>query len=173
MHTYLQRCLDSVDTAIRPMTEHELTIRRGGKWSAAEIIEHLALAYGGTAKMLERLSGQLSVERIRPTLKQRVIAMLVVELGYFPPGREAPEFTKPTGITAHDAVAAFRANLHKMDQALEKCERRFGKTAIISRHPILGPLSLRQWRRFHWVHTRHHAKQLLALRGGVSSAAAS
>jgi hypothetical protein len=31
-------------------------------------------------------------------------------------------------------------------------------------HLILGPLTAAQWRKFHWIHGRHHVKQILRLR---------
>jgi hypothetical protein len=29
---------------------------------------------------------------------------------------------------------------------------------------ILGPLTIRQWRKFHLIHGRHHIKQIRAIR---------
>jgi hypothetical protein len=27
-------------------------------------------------------------------------------------------------------------------------------------HPFIGPLTADQWRKFHWVHGRHHIRQM-------------
>ncbi|MGZ4836286.1 MAG: DUF1569 domain-containing protein [Terriglobales bacterium] len=27
-------------------------------------------------------------------------------------------------------------------------------------HPFLGPLTADEWRKFHWVHGRHHTRQI-------------
>jgi len=48
---------------------------------------------------------------------------------------------------------------------LAECERRFGKRSKLANHFILGPLTAQEWRRFHWVHTRHHMKQIARLKG--------
>ncbi len=84
----------------------------------------------------------------------------MIELGRFPPGVEAPARTVPKGMSGEAARDAIRRNLPAMDAVMIQCEARFGKRGKIADHPILGPLSLRQWRRFHYVHTRHHMKQI-------------
>jgi hypothetical protein len=52
-----------------------------------------------------------------------------------------------------------------MDELIAKWEARHGKQTRLLDHPVLGPLTARQWRKFHWVHGRHHVKQILRLRG--------
>jgi hypothetical protein len=47
-----------------------------------------------------------------------------------------------------------------MDVALDEAELRFGPSVPLMDHPVLGPLTIDQWRTFHWVHTRHHARQI-------------
>jgi len=49
-----------------------------------------------------------------------------------------------------------------MDASLADAERRFGHRTRVLFHPILGPLTAQQWRRFHLVHGRHHLKQIEA-----------
>ena len=51
-----------------------------------------------------------------------------------------------------------------MDDLIAQCEARFGKRTRVLDHPFLGPLTARQWRKFHWVHGRHHLKQIQKLR---------
>ena len=58
-------------------------------------------------------------------------------------------------VALHDALVA-------MDSVLVDAEKRFGRTARILNHPVLGPLTAQQWRRFHQVHGRHHLKQVAA-----------
>jgi hypothetical protein len=55
---------------------------------------------------------------------------------------------------------AIAPELQKMDSGLDDCECRFGARTKIMDHLILGPLTAREWRRFHWVHGRHHARQI-------------
>jgi len=103
--------------------------------------------------------------KTRPgTWKERFGAFVVVGLGYFPTGRTAPEYVQPKGMPAADIVDASRAALVEFDAAATRCAGRFGQGRKVSNHPILGPFSVRQWRRFHRIHTRHHMKQVAALR---------
>jgi hypothetical protein len=55
-----------------------------------------------------------------------------------------------------------------MDQALAQCEERFGKKVKIADHPVLGPIPIAGWRKFHLLHTRHHMKQIDTLTSAYS-----
>jgi hypothetical protein len=50
-----------------------------------------------------------------------------------------------------------------MDEIIARCEARFGSAKLLD-HPILGPLTGPQWRKFHLIHGRHHVKQIERLR---------
>jgi hypothetical protein len=58
----------------------------------------------------------------------------------------------------------------EMDEIIGRCERELGggkfRGRAIVEHPILGPLTAGQWRKFHLVHGMHHVKQIRRLRGG-------
>ena len=47
-----------------------------------------------------------------------------------------------------------------MDIALDRCRRKFGMERVAV-HPMLGPLRVDQWRRFHAVYGMHHLEQLV------------
>ena len=168
MDPQLERALQAIGAATRGMTGERLAAHPEGKWSAAGILEHLSIAFGSTARSLEKAlaSGELKVSP--PTLYQRGAALLVAGIGYFPPGRKAPEFTRPKGMEGETALRTIRENLVAMDSAITRCEERFGRSRKIANHPVLGPLNVPQWRKFHLVHTRHHMKQIDRLRGQFS-----
>jgi hypothetical protein len=50
-----------------------------------------------------------------------------------------------------------------MDRIIAQCEARCGKRVKLLNHSVLGPLSGTEWRKFHWVHGRHHIKQIWRL----------
>jgi len=77
-----------------------------------------------------------------------------------PEGRKAPAATTPRGLPSNEVLAEIWTNLDAMEDAIERCERQFGAKVKIVNHPILGPLNATGWRKFHWVHARHHAKQI-------------
>jgi hypothetical protein len=67
-------------------------------------------------------------------------------------------------------LAEFAEKISAMDAVIAKAEERFGSQIPLVDHPILGPLRAAQWRKFHWVHGRHHLKQLERLRAAASYA---
>ncbi len=164
MDPHLQRALDAIDAATRGMSGEQLAAHPEGKWSAAGILEHLAITFGSTARGLEKALASGQPKITPPTLYQRGAALLVANIGYFPPGRQAPEFTTPKGLDGETALKTIRENLVAMDGAITRCEECFGRGRKIANHPVLGPLSVPQWRKFHLVHTRHHMKQIDRLR---------
>jgi Protein of unknown function (DUF1569) len=172
MHLELQRILVAINTAVEGMSNAELAQHPPGKWSTAEILEHLSLTYSGTTRSLSKSLAAGLTNGGPDTFKQQVGRLVVLTLGHIPAGRKAPEFTVPHGMAAADAVNTIRQNLRSMDEAITRCERRFGPDEKIARHPVLGPFNTRQWRRFHWVHARHHVRQIAKLKAAMQERAA-
>jgi hypothetical protein len=81
--------------------------------------------------------------------------------GYLPSGIQSPKMVLPVGIDPATALSVATENLRQMDRALADAAERFGTRSKLMNHPIIGSLSVRQWRRFHWVHTRHHVRQIV------------
>ena len=161
MDFYLERVEQAISRATQGMAIAQLSRRpQEGKWSAAEILEHLSLTYSGTAKAMERCltAGQPTANL--PTLKDRVATVVVVGLGHMPQGREAPAVTRPRGAAPEESLPVLLRSLAEMDELITRCEQKFGKRRRIVNHPVLGPLTARQWRKFLWVHARHHAQQI-------------
>ena len=165
MDSTLQRVSEAIETATHGMSAEQLERHPEGKWPAAGILEHLSITFGGTARLMRKCLEGGKPLGSSPSLKQSLAAWVVTGLGYFPTGRPAPEFARPKGLGGEAALQSIRANLTDMDQALAACEQRFGAQVKIADHVVLGPLTIPQWRRFHWIHTRHHMKQIERLRG--------
>src|SRR5437667_306910 len=99
MESCRERLQTAITSATRGMTKSDLTRHREGKWSTAEVLEHLYLSYTGTTKGCERcLQAGRPLAR-EPRLKDRLVTAVVVGAGYFPGGREAPKNTRPRGMT--------------------------------------------------------------------------
>jgi len=160
MNPHLERCLAIVlDAAKDPGTQ--FSIRRDpARWSPVEIIEHLTRAYSGTAKGFERCLEKGASLATSTTLKQRLQQFALINLGYFPEGRQAPKFILPTGELDLAAVLdAVRRDLARLDDTANRARQSLGSGKMLD-HPILGPLTVDQWRKFHVVHTEHHARQI-------------
>ena len=167
MNSSCERIQQVIRTATAGMSPQQLEWKPAGKWSAADILEHLMLSYAGTT-----LGSNKCLEMGKPiarksTLKDRVVTLVVVALGYLPNGREAPEMTKPKGLRGADAMERFDRELANMDSAIALCEQRFGRHNKLMNHPIIGPLTTNEWRKFHLVHACHHAKQIKRLRDSL------
>jgi hypothetical protein len=173
MNGYLQTAYAAIEKAIDGMSAEEMARHPEGKWCTAEILEHLALAFASTAKVMQKCLECGQASATRPKLRDRFVSGVVTRLGYIPEGRKAPKHVVPKGIQAQEAQRLVFENLKLMDHAMQRCEEQFGEKVKIADHPILGPLNLRDWRKFHWVHTRHHMKQIARLRndGNVSAKA--
>jgi hypothetical protein len=165
MDFYLQRLQDAIGAVTADMSPEMLGRRpQPDNWSAAEILEHLYLTYTGTTKGFENcIAAGKPLARVR-TMSDRLRTALVVGIGYLPEGRQSPKNAMPRGIACDRVLAAFGEKIVEMDAAISEAENRFGSRAPLIDHPILGPLRACQWRKFHWVHGRHHLKQLQRLR---------
>ena len=169
MHPESETLRKAIEQATGGMNVCELAWHPEGKWSSAEILEHLALTYSATAKGMRRVL-QSDAPQVRPaTWKERISITVVVRAGYFPFGREAPGQVTPRESNPALVLSRIHANLSEMDEVIGECERRFGSKAVILLHPLLGPLSLNQWRKFHRVHCLHHLKQIYSLRARMQA----
>jgi hypothetical protein len=160
----LQTLEEEIDSQVRAMSPQQLHGRPPGKWSAAEILEHLYLTYTGTIKGFERLYQTRQPLASRRNWRQRAGQLIVLDFGYFPSGREAPAVARPRGLPREKVLAEIGSKITEMDSIITQCEQLLGRGRLLD-HPILGPLTAAQWRKFHLVHGRHHLKQLRRLTG--------
>ncbi len=131
-----------------------------GKWSPAEIAEHLALAYGPLLAELEGGAGySLRVKGWKQRLARWRYLPLILERGLFPPGVRAPREARPAGHAASPEAAAAR---------LAESASHFGRRLTEAQasgpvrltHAYFGKLTAPQILRLLAVHARHHCAQL-------------
>ena len=160
MTTHLEKCLAIILEAIGGAGDESKVRRDPKQWSVVEIVEHLTRAYSGTAKGFERCLEKGASLASDTSLKQRVQQFALINLGYFPAGRQAPKHILPTGELDLGAVIdAVRRDLARLDDSAIRTRQVIGAGKVLD-HPILGPLSVDQWLKFHVVHTAHHARQI-------------
>ncbi len=160
MDSYLERLRQELEDALGDAGASDLVRAPAGKWNSAQILEHLLLTYTNTNRGIAKCPEQGAPLATRATLKHRFATLLVVDLGYMPPGRKAPERATPRGMSPEEVRHAVTPELQTMQSGFDDCERRFGTRTKIMDHPFLGPLTAGEWRKFHWVHGRHHAQQI-------------
>jgi hypothetical protein len=136
-----------------------------GKWTSAQIVEHLAIALEGSGKGFDSHRDKAPMARRPRTRAERLACFVILGLRWFPPGREAPAISRPAEhVERKYAEAHFREGVerfHRIAPALLATRSR----DLFVKHPRLGDLTLPEWMRFHVIHCRHHAKQIRARMG--------
>lgn len=160
MDSYLNKLQAELEAAIANAPAEAMQNAPAGKWNSAQVLEHLYLTYKYTNKGIAKCLEGGAPLATRATMAHRFGCMVVLVFGYFPSGRKAPERSVPTGMAFEESRVTISGEIQKMAVGLDDCERRFGASAKIMDHPVLGPLTAHQWRKFHWIHGRHHAKQI-------------
>ncbi len=130
-----------------------------GKWSLAQVVEHLAITMDVVAEGFEELQDNETMER-RSTPAQSVMRHTMLGAGEFPKGMRAPDITIPNDDPDPELAAAnFRMALERTRTLVETWpeEKQIG---VYLHHPVLGDLNLPEWVRFHYVHCSLHARQI-------------
>jgi hypothetical protein len=160
MDSYLERLEGELESATVGATAAALEQAPAGKWNAAQVLEHLFLTYKNTNKGIDKCLENGAPLATGATFRHRIGTLLVVRFGYLPGGRKAPERATPRGMGAEAVRQVIFPEIQRMESGLRECESTFGPKTKIMDHPILGPLTAAEWRKFHWVHGRHHARQI-------------
>jgi hypothetical protein len=163
MDSLLEELKQALESAVQGMSNRQMNWHPAEKWSAAEVLEHLYLTYTGTIKGFERVLTAGQPIAGRASLRQRLRTLVVLRLNHLPDGRKAPKQTVPRGLNSETVRGEVVQKLEAMDGIIAQCEARFGHGKVLD-HPILGPLTAAQRRKFHWIHGHHHVKQILRLR---------
>ncbi len=160
MKPYLKKLPEELESAMEGASRDAMQKAPAGKWNSAQIVEHLYLTYANTNKGIAKcLDGGIPLAT-RATLKHRLKNLVVTKLGYLPKGAKAPERAVPRGMPNEDVRERLFGEIQRMAAGLDDCERRFGASTRIMDHPVLGPLTANEWRKFHWLHGRLHARQI-------------
>jgi hypothetical protein len=167
MDSRLEDLKQALDSAVEGMSSERLNWHPPDKWCAAEVLEHLYLTYTGTIKGFEKVMQAGKPLATRALLVHHARRLVVVGWGYMPTGRKSPATAQPRGLPVEMVRNELGTKLVAMDAIIAECEARFGRRVDLLDHPILGPLTAQQWRKFHLVHGWHHQKQLLRLREGA------
>jgi hypothetical protein len=131
-----------------------------GKWTPAQIVEHLAISMNSSADKFEHRRDYAPMTPRRRGLVERLAKFAILGVQWYPQGFRAPEITTPAaGVSRSAAEADFRNGLRRWE-ALERELLPARRRDLLVKHPRLGDLTLEEWMRFHVVHARHHAKQI-------------
>ncbi len=130
-----------------------------GKWNIAQILQHLSIGVDLVGATFERRVLRTDMRR-RSTPGQAVLRHLVLGLRTIPRGLKAPRGAEPSERPDPELIQAqFRMGVERLRAFVEDwpIER---QESLFVRHPLLGDLNLPEWVRFHYLHSRHHARQI-------------
>lgn len=133
--------------------------RQPGKWSPAEVAQHLIRSY---EPPLAELDGGPGYAVPVPWLKRLVLRWKVLpqilERGQFPKGAPAPREARPKAGAAspEDAVRRLRENAERFEEKL--CAADAARRVRLT-HAYFGKLTAPQILKLLAVHTRHHRGQ--------------
>jgi hypothetical protein len=152
----------AISSVIASLSKEQMGWHPPGKWCVSEVLEHLYLSYTGTIKGCARVLASDKPWITTATWRQKVRKTVVIGLGYMPSGRESPAVARPRGLPPERVLAEIVPKIAEMDEILSRCEQKFGRGELLD-HPIVGPLTTKQWKKFHLVHGLHHVKQIQRL----------
>lgn len=140
--------------------------RAPGKWSPAQEVTHVTLAYEVIGEGLVGGAGMQIVTRPPKRLLLRWLVLpYILRTGRFPGRPTAPREVAPPGPGV-DASASPAESLARLERAAASFERAWmeARSETPSRrvgHAYFGAITLDQMLRLGTVHTRHHAKNLV------------
>jgi hypothetical protein len=160
--TCLDQELAGLRAAVAMVPEHRRNERPGpGRWSVAEVLEHLAMVEKSVMKACAR---QLTAAREAglgaETQTSSILSML-------PPARvanretviAAPDRLRPTGMDASAAWTDIENTRTLFSDFVRTCDG-LALGEVSFPHPALGPLNLYQWLLFAAGHHARHAAQI-------------
>ena len=131
-----------------------------GKWSPAEIAEHIRLSFEVVRReLLEGTGMRVVVPPWKGFLLRRVFLGRIVRTGRFPPGIRAPREARPVAPseTRSEALRLVEAAAADFEAACAGVDDPRSRRLT---HPYFGAIPLPLACRFLARHTRHHQNQL-------------
>lgn len=153
----LRAAVDDLIVAAARCESNWATPRAPGKWSAAQIVEHVARGLEDSAHLVAGRPTRFPRFPVflRPIARAAVFNR-VLRNGAFPKARTNRAMDPPDGPgTPADARV-------RLEEALAKFERECGLRASgdTVASATFGVVPIESWVRFQEVHTRHHASQM-------------
>src|ERR1700732_4904189 len=134
MNSRLEKLKQSLESAVKGMSNEQWNWHPPGKWCATEVLEHLYLTYTGTIEGFERVMTTGRPLASRASMTHRVRALVVVGLGHMRAGVKAPAVPVPKGLPAETVRNEFGAKMAAMDAIIAQCEAHFGPRAHVLDH---------------------------------------
>lgn len=130
-----------------------------GKWSPAQVTEHVALAYEKTRALLKDPNPKGGAPPLLRPLIRFLFVRPILKTGKFRSGGKSPRQFRPVtaGETSDSLCRRLETAAAGLEADLESLQRQ--GTGILN-HPIFGRISLPDSLYFQAYHTAHHRQQL-------------
>lgn len=142
-----------------------------GKWTPAEITEHLTLAYEAFLREIRGEGGmKMKVFGLRRRILRWFVLPHILFHRSFPVKAVSPREIRPTGASMQrdQALAGLLAAADDAERAIEAVRHR--RDAVIT-HPYFGGIDPTRGLKFAAVHVEHHTRQVRATSPAASSTA--
>ena len=161
MQPTLQESLDRILAVCSPLTEAQAQLRLDpSSWSIAEIIEHLAIAERAALVGIKRSLTQPEADPDTLTATANKGDLISTRVSTRLAKAPAPPTVLPTGrYGAWSAPLEAFTSIRQQSIAFET-DNHAGLDRRAFPHPLLGPLTLRQWLHFAAAHSVRHTHQI-------------
>ena len=179
MHAHLAVVLRVLDEAGSELRKAAADVPKGAfalkpapeRWSAAELLEHLALAEANFVKWIEdgitaaRAKGLGAEAREFTALPERIRTVLGDRVNR----RNAPERVQPKGGKTEAEVWLAIGGIEDALRRVLADADGLALSEVIVEHPSLGPLNIYQWVELIAAHRRRHVAQLQEIAAAVTA----
>jgi hypothetical protein len=165
------RIRDKLKKTVGGLSHEQADMRaEEGKWSVAQIVEHMALVDEGMTKICAKLlqkaksagMGSDGKVDLPETFLQKSAEVAHMSL-------EAPEFVRPAGDrTIAESLARMDQNQKIMDEIRPLFESLDGKTHKFP-HPFFGEISAHEWLALRGGHEARHIRQIEKILAGFEN----
>lgn len=153
-----QAALDEFLATADAASGHWTTPRAPGKWSPAQVAEHVARSFDQITAMIEgRPHGFPKLPFFLRPIARKLVLTRTLQSGTFPTARTFKDFNPQEGPTT---PAAARERLRKAHQVyLDACHARARLDGKLT-SSVFGTVPVGDYMRFSTMHIRHHQKQI-------------
>lgn len=137
--------------------------REPGKWSPAQVVEHITKSYEGHRQMAQGLM-PLKGGGFKQWLARTFFLPSLFRAGDFTQkGLKSPKFIEPSDVPAppEQLLPRYEAAASGLESDLREAAQR-GNGEVV--HTLFGRVSLADLLHFVVIHTRHHEPQIVAAR---------
>jgi hypothetical protein len=147
-----------LQTARLVSPEKWLVPRAEGKWSPAQVAEHLAKTYEESQKLIAGTSTIPAFPRLLRPVAGAVVRWTILRTGRFPKGKAPAPFRPTASPPAQDILCARLQEASNVFEEGVEAAARGGRTTF--EHPFFGKFGVTEYVQLQAYHSVHHRSQL-------------